>query len=60
MNGVRTRKEIKKANGVKAAPLENGHIKSSPKDDAEIPENIFLFYPNLIGQAVTLEPEERD
>ncbi|MCJ1374077.1 CDP-diacylglycerol-inositol 3-phosphatidyltransferase [Loxospora ochrophaea] len=50
MNGVRTRKQAKEAEELKATANGNGNGKvdySHP--NTEVSENIFLFYPNIIG-----------
>ena len=51
MNGVRTRKQAKEAEELKATANGNGNGKvdySHP--NTEVSENIFLFYPNIIGR----------
>ncbi|KAL8992277.1 MAG: hypothetical protein Q9169_007222, partial [Polycauliona sp. 2 TL-2023] len=52
MNGVRTRKQpAKTANGIKPKPILNGlaYSDDQPTASAESTENIFLFWPNVIG-----------
>lgn len=51
MNGVRTRKQKTQA-AIPATQRLNGHanLREQGGGTPEAPENIFLFYPNIIGE----------
>lgn len=51
MNGVRTRKQKTQA-AIAGTQRLNGHANPRDHDGGtpEAPENIFLFYPNIIGE----------
>lgn len=57
MNGLKTRKQAKDARQERRNSVETRGLDARREEALETSENIFLFYPNIIGLYI-LDPQE--